>query len=87
MIASGTHIQFTRRIAVFISHSFQDTSFSNARCLCLPVGGFKIEVRQRQDAGPGLAKMYRVPPDWAWWPAVDAPLDRRVRHRRTLAGL
>ena len=43
MIASVTHIQFTRRIAVFISHSFQDASFSNARCLCLPVRP-KLEV-------------------------------------------
>ena len=27
----------------------------------------------------GLAKMYGVPPDRAWWPAVGAPLERRVR--------
>ena len=32
-----------------------------------------------QDARPGLAKMYRVPPDRAWWPAVGAPLERGVR--------
>ena len=25
--------------------------------------------------------MYRVPPDRAWWPAVGAPLERRVRQR------
>ena len=24
-------------------------------------------------------KMYRVPPDRAWWPAVGAPLERVVR--------
>ena len=23
--------------------------------------------------------MYRVPPAWAWWPAVGAPLERGVR--------
>ena len=40
---------------------------------------FELSGRQRQDARPGLTKMYRVPPDWAWWPAVGAPLERRVR--------
>jgi len=38
--------------------------------------------KQRQDATPGLAKMYRVPtpPAW-WWPAAGAPLERGVtRH-------
>ena len=40
----------------------------------------ELSGRQRQDARPGLAKMYRVPPDRAWWPAVGAPLERRVRH-------
>jgi len=42
---------------------------------------YKLSGRQRQDARPGLAKMYRVPPDWAWWPAVGAPLERGVRRR------
>ena len=40
---------------------------------------FELSGRRRQDARPGLAKMYRVPPDRAWWPAVGAPLERRVR--------
>ena len=40
---------------------------------------FELSGRQRQDARPGLAKMYRVPPDRAWWPAVGAPLERGVR--------
>jgi hypothetical protein len=40
---------------------------------------FELSGRQRQDARPGRAKMYRVPPDWAWWPAVGAPLERGVR--------
>ena len=35
--------------------------------------------RRRQDARPGLATMYSLPPDRAWWPAVDAALERRVR--------
>ena len=39
---------------------------------------FELSGRQRQDARPGLAKMYRVPPDRAWWPAVGAPLERGV---------
>ena len=45
--------------------------------------GLTLEVRrgQRQAARPGLAKMYRVPPDRAWWPAVGPRLDRRVRRR------
>ena len=37
---------------------------------------FELSGRQRQDARPGLAKMYRVPPDRAWWHAVGAPLER-----------
>ena len=40
---------------------------------------FELSGRRRQDAKPGLAKMYRVPPDRAWWPAVGAPLERGVR--------
>jgi hypothetical protein len=36
---------------------------------------FELSGSQRQDARPGLAKMYRVPPDRAWWPAVGAPLE------------
>ncbi|CAD5374416.1 hypothetical protein RA210_U580004 [Rubrivivax sp. A210] len=40
---------------------------------------FELSGRQGQDARPGLAKMYRVPPDRAWWPAVGAPLERGVR--------
>jgi hypothetical protein len=42
---------------------------------------FNVEItgRQRQDARHGLAKMYGVPPDRAWWPAVGAPLERGVR--------
>ncbi len=41
------------------------------RCLT-----FELTGRQRRDARPGLAKMYRVPPDRAWWPAVGAPVER-----------
>ena len=49
----------------------------------LPLCGltFELSGRRRQDARPGLAKMYRVPPDRAWWPAVGAPLERGVRHQ------
>jgi hypothetical protein len=46
---------------------------------------FELSGRQRQDARPGLAKMYRVPPDRAWWPAVGAPLERGVRRHRASA--
>ena len=42
---------------------------------------FELSWRQRQDARPELAKMYRVPPAWAWWPAVGAQLERGVRPR------
>ena len=41
---------------------------------------FELSGRRRQDARPGLAKMYCVPPDRAWRPAVGAPLERGVRH-------
>ena len=40
---------------------------------------FELSGRRRQDARPGLAKMYRVPPGRAWWPAVGAQLERGVR--------
>ena len=46
-------------------------------CLCGLT--FELSGRQRQDAEPGLVKMYRVPPARAWWPAVGAPLERGVR--------
>ena len=36
---------------------------------------FELSGRRRQDAKPGLVKMYRVPPGRAWWPAVGAPLE------------
>ena len=39
----------------------------------------RAKGRRRWDARPGLAKMYRVPPGRAWWPAVGAPLERGVR--------
>ena len=40
---------------------------------------FELSGRQWQDAKPGLAKMYRVPPARDWWPAIGAPLERGVR--------
>ena len=40
---------------------------------------FELSGRRRQDARPGLAKMYTVLPARAWWPAVGAPLERGVR--------
>ena len=42
---------------------------------------FELSGRRWRDARPGLAKMYRVAPDRAWWPAVGAPLERGVRQR------
>lgn len=45
------------------------------------VVGPNVELtgRLRQDARPEPATMYRVPPARAWWPAVGAPVERRVR--------
>jgi hypothetical protein len=43
---------------------------------------FELSGSRRQDARPGLVKMYRVPPARAWWPAVGAPLERGVRLQR-----
>ena len=51
-------------------------TFLTLRCLT-----FELSGRRRQDARPRLAKMYCVPPDRAWWPAVGAPLERGVRQR------
>ena len=54
--------------------------WSTARCpLCCLT--FEVTGRRRQDAKPGPVKMYRVPPAWAWGPAVGAPVDRGVRPR------
>ena len=56
-------------------------------CLCGLT--FELSGRRWQDARPGLAKMYPVPPDRAWWPAVVArlarTLDRTNTHCDTLA--
>lgn len=49
--------------------------------LCLT---FDLTGRQRQNARPGLAKMYRVPLDLAWSLAVGVPLERVVRLHCTL---
>ena len=45
---------------------------------------FELSGRRRQDARPGLVKMYRVPPARAWWPAGGAPRERGVRPHRAL---
>jgi hypothetical protein len=42
---------------------------------------FELSGRRRQDARPGLWRMYRAT-DRAWWLAVGAPLERGVRPRR-----
>ena len=47
---------------------------------------FELSWRQRQDARPRAVKMYRVPPPWAWWPAVGAQLERGVRQHCFLLG-
>ena len=44
-----------------------------ALCCCLT---FELSGRQRQDARPGLAKMYRVPPDRAWWGSMPFRVER-----------
>ena len=66
---------FTSAFALAIFSSSGDRS---GRCLlcCLT---FEVRRDRRQDARPGLVKMYRVPPARAWWPAVGPRLDRRVR--------
>ena len=46
---------------------------------------FELSGRRRQDARPGLVRMYRVPPDRAWWPAVGAPLERGVRRLHAMS--
>jgi len=35
----------------------------------------RVSGRRRQATRPELARMYRVPPDRARWPAVGAPLE------------
>ena len=60
-----------------VAHVFDLAHEIQVRALCRLT--FELSGRRRQDARPGLAKMYRVSPDRAWWPAVGAPLERRVR--------
>jgi hypothetical protein len=57
--------------------------FNGARTAEVELRGLTFELtgRQRQDARPGLVKMYRVPPARAWWPAVGSPVERGVRHQ------
>jgi hypothetical protein len=45
---------------------------------------FELTGRQRQDARARAVKMHRVPQAGTWWPAVDAPVERGVRHPRAL---
>jgi hypothetical protein len=40
---------------------------------------FELSGAKRCGGGPGLAKMYKVPPTRAWRHAVGAPLERGVR--------
>ena len=40
---------------------------------------FEVTGRQRQDALARTGTMYRVPQSGPRWPAVGAPVDRRVR--------
>ena len=37
---------------------------------------FELSWHRRWDARARLAKMYRVPPTWPWWPAGGAPVER-----------
>ena len=39
----------------------------------------KLTGRRRQDARLGPQTMHRVPAARAWWPAVGAPVERKVR--------
>ena len=58
------------------AHGDSRTSCWSTARLALCCLTFELSGRQRQDARPGLAKMYRVPPDRAWWPAVGPRLER-----------
>ena len=40
---------------------------------------FELSGRRRYDARPRAQTMCRAPATWAWWHAVGAPLERRVR--------
>ena len=40
---------------------------------------FELSGRRRQDARARAEKMYTVPQAGPWWPAVGAPLERKVR--------
>ena len=62
---------------------FRSSSVAGApQLLALCCLTFEVRRDQRWDARPGLAKMYRVPPDRALWPAVGPRLDRGVRRSR-----
>ena len=78
----SVHSRCCRRFEalVFVFGNDWRSMATNAAEVCLWGLTFELSGRQRQDARTGLAKMYRVPPDRAWWPAVGAPLERGVRH-------
>jgi len=61
-------------VAMRTSHTFEDhDEWLGQRRLM-----FELSGRRRQDARPGLRRMYRAA-DRAWWSAVGAPLERGVR--------
>ena len=62
-----------------VAHGLQQCN--EHQCSVFVASNVELSGPQRQDARPGLAKMYRVAPGRAWWPAVGAPLERRVRPR------
>jgi hypothetical protein len=70
-----------RRGGVFEASALARAGLRTYDIACSPGLTFELSGRQRQDARPGLAKMYRVPPARAWWPAVGAPLERGVRRQ------
>ena len=60
-------------------NKYVTTTQGTSRRGCFGCLTFELRRDQRQDARPGLVKMYRVPPARAWWPAVGPRLERGVR--------
>ena len=76
MDIGATHREARRKI--FPRTGPDTSSYPGGMCsLCALT--FELSGQQRQDARARAEKMYTVPRTGPWWPAVGAPLERRVR--------
>jgi hypothetical protein len=71
----------TQAVSVPPSGRPRPTIASPESLFAWPAPNVELTGRRREDARPGPQTMYRVPAARAWWPAVGAPVERRVRRQ------